>query len=105
PYTTLFRSRYHLGSELQPGIGGSMLNGVTAFVGSNRSGCYATPMVNVGTQIHRFIHRIVMVGQHPVYRLHPHIENTVIAEHFFSYFLSTQPNSQAYLGILLEFTL
>ena len=59
-----------------------MLNGVPAFMGRHGSRGDAFSIIYIGTQVHRLVHRIVMIAQDAVYRGDLYVINAIFLEHF-----------------------
>jgi hypothetical protein len=90
PAGSKIHHRHQFGAHGQKRIGGGVLYGVSAFVGSHRSGSNTVAVINRLAQVDGFGQRIVMVGELTLHMRHLDIVNAVFMQHLLGYFLAAQ---------------
>ena len=82
-----------------------MLHGMTTFMSRYGSRHYTIISIHIFTQIHRFVSRIIVIGQLTRRMRHLYIINSIVMQHLDSYIASCHSISCRNLRILFEFAL
>ena len=79
-----------------------MLDGVSAFMSSHRSGGDAVAGIDGVAEVDRLLYGIVVIRQLPIHGRDPHVFDAILAKHALSHFASRQASGQGHLRILFE---
>jgi hypothetical protein len=82
-----------------------MLHRVPALVCRNSGGGYAATLIYIRAEVNRLGQRVVVIAEKTLPHRNFHVADAIMAEHRRRSFCAAHPGAQAYLAVLLKFTL